>query len=129
MSAERARPTDVALPPDRVAKLGGTTQITNYGWIKLRLYNGSSSTIHRVVVEVRVPDMAIQRRYVLYREDGASGAPLESSRFHGALGFTVRPDQAWSFDVVQAFAPMRNSSARRSATPLSCRSGVRSQDR
>src|SRR5262245_58785625 len=66
---ESGRQTSQELSEDELRKLSGTAQITNYGWIKAQIYNGTDNPVREVTLEALVRNqdggIAIDRRYAL----------------------------------------------------------------
>ncbi len=89
-----------------LAKIAGTSSITNYGSMQFEAYNGSDQTVTEVTVRVTVYDVhgnqVLERLYRLLPEFGFGLAPKSSGKFQASLGFTIESGQRWTFSVDSA---------------------------
>lgn len=96
---------DKTLTGEELARLTGEARLTDYGWIKAEIYNGTTRPVREVTVELVVRDrnyeVVLQRAYAL---TSTMGRPLGSSEYIGNAGFTLREGQVWEWKIVGAKA-------------------------
>lgn len=92
------------LPIDQQQKVEGRASITNYGWLKVSLYNGSSWRVRHVQVALSVVKANRQktdeRIYDLTEEAYSNdGVPYKNTDYHTSLGYSLGPGESFEWQI------------------------------
>lgn len=98
---DRTRNEPHALPIEQRQKVEGSASITNYGYLKVDLYNGSSWRIEEVQIGISVihPDgsKAPERIYTLVSY--GDGLPYKNTDYSANLGFKLAPNESFKWQI------------------------------
>jgi len=88
-------------------KVTGKASITSSGWFECDIYNGSDCELTEITVLITLADgdgtEVLSRKYRLTpRWPSTSCPPLKSVQFYGALGFTQKEGQKFTWNIVAA---------------------------
>lgn len=103
MAEERKRTPAESLPPGDMSSINVQAFITDYGWLRGDVYNGSSWRLESTTLRITVldakkgPVVVRDYQFPTYLCD-----PLRSCEIRGGLGFRLEKGQDWYFEVLEA---------------------------